>query len=78
MTGTPSGSPARRLLIAWRERGVAPEALQSEWKSKKLDMPIAVYPGLYVKEASGKWKVKKMKRGVPRIDGACLDTKTEM
>ena len=78
MTGTPSGAQARKLLIAWRENGIVPNTLKSEWKSKKLDMPIAAYPGLYVKDASGKWKVKNMKRGVPRIDGASLDTKTEM
>ena len=39
-------------------------------------MPIAVYPGLFVKDASGKWQVKPTKRGVPRIDGLALETKT--
>ena len=78
MTGTPSGSQARRLLIAWREKGVAPKALQAGWKLKKLDMPIADYPNLYIKDAAGKWQVKQMKRGVPRIDGVCLETKSGM
>ena len=78
MTGTPSGSQARRLLVAWREKGVAPKALQSGWKSKKIDMPIAAYPGLYVKDPSGKWKIKQMKRGVPRIDDVGLETKKEL
>ena len=78
MTGTPSGSQARKLLIAWCEKGVAPTALQSGWKSKKLDMPIAAYPGLYIKDASGKWQVKQMKRGVPRIDEVVLETKKGM
>ena len=78
MTGTPSGSQARKLLMAWHEKGVAPDTLQSGWKSKKLDMPIAVYPGLYVKDASGKWQIKQTRRGVPRIDGVCLETKKGM
>ena len=78
MTGTPSGSQARKLLMAWHEKGVAPDTLQSGWKSKKLDMPIAAYPGLYVKDASGKWQVKQTKRGVPRIDEVCLETKKGM
>ena len=75
MTGTPSGSQARRALVAWREKGVAPTALQAGWKSKKFDMPIAVYPDLYIKDASGKWQVRQMKRGVSRIDESCLATK---
>ena len=74
MTGTPSGSAARRLLVAWREKGQPPERLDSSWKSKKLDMPIAVYPGLYVKDAAGQWQVKQMRRGVPRIDDIGLKT----
>ena len=78
MTGTPSGSQARKLLMAWHEKGIAPDTLQSGWKSKKLDMPIAAYPGLYVKDASGKWQVKQTKRGVPRIDEVCLETKKGM
>ena len=78
MTGTPSGSQARKLLMAWHEKGIAPDTLQSGWKSKNLDMPIAAYPGLYVKDASGKWQVKQTKRGVPRIDGVCLETKKGM
>ena len=78
MTGTPSGTQARRMLMAWREKGVAPTALQAGWKSKKLDMPIAVYPDLHIKDASGKWQLKRMKRGVPRIDGVSLETKKGM
>ena len=78
MTGTPSGSQARRALMAWREEGKAPESMQSSWKSRKIDMPIAAYPGLYVKEADGTWQVKQVKRGVPRIDGASLETKKDM
>ena len=74
MTGTPSGSAARRLLMVWREKGRPPERLDSSWKSKKLDMPIAVYPGLYVKDSAGKWQVKQMRRGVPRIDDIGLKT----
>ena len=75
MTGTPSGGPARRLLIAWREKGIAPDMLQAGWKSKKFDMPIAAYPDVYVKDASGRWQVKQSRRGVRRIDETCLTSK---
>ena len=78
MTGTPSGPQARRLLMAWHEKGVAPEAMQASWKYKNRDMPIAVYPGLYVKDAAGKWTVKQTKRGVPRIDGISLETRVDV
>ena len=74
MTGTPSGGSARRLLIAWREKGVAPGALQAGWKKKKLDMPIAAYPGVYAKDESGKWRVTEAKRGVPQLDGVVRTT----
>ena len=37
-------------------------------------LPVAPYPGLYVKDADGKWRVKETKRGVPRIDGAVRTT----
>lgn len=76
MTGTPSGGSARRLLIAWREKGVAPDALQAGWKKKKLDMPIAAYPGVYVKDGAGKWRIEQSSRRVRRLDETCLTTKT--
>ncbi|MBQ3289901.1 MAG: tannase/feruloyl esterase family alpha/beta hydrolase [Kiritimatiellae bacterium] len=75
MTGTPSGVRARRLLVLWCENGQPPEMLDSAWKSKKLDMPIAAYPGLYVKDSAGKWNVRQVKRSVPLIDEMCLETK---
>ena len=78
ITGTPSGSHARRLLMEWREKGVAPESMQLGWRRKNIDLPIAVYPGLYVKDGAGKWVVKPTKRGVPRIDGASLETKIDV
>ena len=79
MQGSPASSAdARRLLVAWHEKGEAPEALNAIWKNRRLDMPIAVYPGLYVRDASGKWQVKQTKRGVARIDEVSLVTKKGM
>ena len=76
LTGSPiSGARARSLLIAWRERNQPPEKINVNWRQKKFDVPIAAYPGLYAKDAAGKWEIRQMKRGVPRIDGVSLETK---
>ena len=76
ITGTPSGAKVRKLLIDWHEKGIVPSALDTKGKSKSFPMPIAAYPGLCVKDASGKWQVRQLKRGVPRIDEASLVTET--
>ena len=77
-TGSPSGAAVRRLLVEWREKGVAPEKLVVKWKSAKISLPVAPYPGLYVKDVDGKWRVTEAKRGVPRINGAVRTTAKSM
>lgn len=79
ITGSPiSGAAARKLLVEWCENGVAPSRINASWRVKRLDMPIAAYPGLFVKDASGKWKERETKRGVARIDGVALETKRDL
>ena len=74
MTGSPSGAVVRRLLTDWREKGVAPKKLVAKWKSANTELPVAPYPGLYVREADGKWRVKEAKRGIARIDASVRAT----
>ena len=73
-TGSPSGASVRKLLTDWREKGAAPKELVFKWRSANLDLPVAPYPGLYVKDADGKWSVKEAKRGVPPVDGSVRTT----
>jgi len=71
-----TGSPARMydLLTAWREKGTPPDSISG----LRTSMPIAPYPSLYVKEASGKWTLKETPRGVAPIGAHCLETKVEV
>ena len=77
-TGSPSGAAVRRLLVDWREKGVAPEKLVVNWRTAKMYLPVAPYPGLYIREADGKWRVTESKRGVPRIDASVRATATDV
>ena len=73
-TGSPSGASVRKLLTDWREKGVAPEKLVANWRAAKMELPVAPYPGLYVRYVDGKWTVKEAKRGVPRLDASVRAT----
>ena len=68
MTGTPNGAAVRKMLVDWREKGKAPERLDSSVKKKGLDMPVAPYPEMFVKGPDGQWHIEQVKRGVARID----------
>lgn len=66
----------RNLLVDWCEKGKAPEAYSMWWASKKLSVPVPPYPGLAVQDATGKWSVKRLKRGgVASLDACVLQTK---
>ena len=73
-TGSPNGAAVRKLLVDWREKGVVPEKLVAKWKSAKTDLPVAPYPGLYVRGPDGAWRVTEAKRGVPPIDASVRAT----
>ena len=73
-TGSPNGAVVRKLLTDWRENGVAPEKLIVNWRAEKMELPVAPYPGLYVRDADGKWSVTDVKRGVPPIDKSIRTT----
>lgn len=73
MTGSPGGPNVRRQLSDWHEKGVPPDRIMARWLSKGIDFPIAVYPGLFVKDG-GKWKRKETSRGVAKIDACCRVT----
>ena len=77
MTASPGGAQVRRMLTDWCERGVAPERLVCNWNSRRMTLPVAAYPGLFVHDANGGWVRKETPRGAARIDGRCLETKTD-
>ena len=72
MTGSPGKTFS--LLTDWREKGMPPEAMYAT----RMNMPVAPYPHLYVKDASGKWTVTETTRGVAQIGARCLETKVEV
>jgi len=81
LTGSPSGSQTKDMLVAWCEEGKAPDKLVVEVKGRGehsgLKFPVAPYPGLYWQDGDGEWKLRKQPRGVPRVDASCLETKTK-
>lgn len=78
MTAAPGGRMMREVLVGWRERGEVPESLVLPGCPGVGTMPVAAYPGLMVKDSSGRWIVRQTARGVASIDGRCLDTKKEV
>ncbi len=77
MTGVPGGATLRKQLVAWRENGVPPKSIPATGPGRTC-MPVAAYPGLFVKDASGKWMERTVSRGVANIDGRCLATECEV
>ena len=78
MTASPGGKMMRDLLVGWREGGKAPESITVSAEQGVGAMPVASYPGLFVKDASGRWSVRQTPRGVAPIGGHCLDTSCEV
>ena len=76
LTGSPSGLQMRQLLVAWCERGQAPEKITAKDRGG-ADMLVAPYPGLYYQDAAGEWKLRRQPRSAPCIDESCLKTKTK-
>ena len=74
MTGVPGGATLRRQLVAWREKGVAPKSIPATGPDRS-PMPVAAYPGLFVKDASGKWIERTTPRSAPKICERCLETR---
>lgn len=77
MTGVPGGATLRKQLVDWRENGVPPKSIPATGPGRTR-MPVAAYPGLFVKEASGKWVERMVRRGVAQIDERCLATECEV
>ena len=73
MTGAPGGAATRKRLVDWCENGKPPEAIEGRWIGK-MQLPIAAYPELFVKNAAGKWERIETRRGVARIDEVALET----
>ena len=74
MTGVPGGAMLRRQLVDWRENDVAPKSIPATGPGR-TPMPVAAYPGLFVKDACGRWVEQAMPRGEPQIGEKCLETR---
>ena len=78
MTASPGGKMMRELLVGWREKGVAPNSITVSAGQGVGSMPVAPYPGLFVKDSSGRWSVRMTERGVTPISDVCLETLLEV
>jgi feruloyl esterase len=72
--GVPSGRVMKQQLVDWREKGIPPEKLVLNWRARKMQLPIAPYPQLYVQDDAKGWKLQEARRSVPCIDASCLKT----
>lgn len=77
VSGSPGTTALRRRLVEWREKGTAPESISCWWKERKLSMPVAPYPGLFVQESGGGWKIVQTDRKVARLSPECTVTATK-
>ena len=78
-TACPGGNMWRSMLLDWCEKGKAPESGKVWCAERKLSLPLAPYPGLFVKSAGGEWQtVNTERRRVAHIDEMCLQTKKDV
>ena len=64
---------ARNALVEWVERGVAPDRIEVADRPRRTVFPVAVYPGLFVEDASGGWKRIELPRTKPRLADFIFD-----
>jgi hypothetical protein len=64
----------KQQLVDWCEKGIPPEKLVLNWRARKMQLPIAPYPQLYVQDDAKGWKLQEARRSVPCIDASCLKT----
>ena len=66
-TGGPGqGENVRQAMVAWREKGVAPDKLDIKTYHDGV-IPLATYPGLFVRESSGGWRRVETPRTKPQL-----------
>ena len=62
--GTPS---LTRAIVAWVENGKAPDRIIVRDGVRKMDYPVATYPGLFVQDETGGWKRVERPRAKPQL-----------
>ena len=62
--GTPSLTKA---IVEWVENGKAPDRIIVRDGTRKMDFPVATYPGLFVKDEKGEWIRVERPRSKPRL-----------
>lgn len=62
--GTPS---LTRAIVEWVENGKAPDRIIVRDGVRKMDFPVATYPGLFVQDETGGWKRVERPRSKPQL-----------
>ena len=58
---------ARRALVDWVEKGKAPDRIEIADRPNNATFPVAVYPGLFVKDDGGEWRRVELPRSKIRL-----------
>lgn len=65
--GELGGDFVRQAIIGWVERGVAPDRIMVNDRTRNETFPVATYPGLFVKGAGGEWTRVERPRTKPQL-----------
>ncbi len=63
-----AGAPSlRKSIVEWVENGKAPDRIIVRDGVRKMDYPVATYPGLFVQDGKGEWTRVERPRSKPRL-----------
>ena len=63
-----AGSPSlHKAIVEWVENGKAPDRIIVRDGTRKMDFPVATYPGLFVKDEKGEGIRVERPRSKPRL-----------
>ena len=63
-----AGSPSlHKAIVEWVEERKAPDKIVIRDGVRKLDLPVATYPGLFVQDGAGEWARVELPRSKPRL-----------
>ncbi len=70
-----AGSPSlNKAIVEWVENGKAPDRIIVRDGVRKMDFPVATYPGLFVKNEKGEWTREERPRSKPQLSPEVLST----
>ena len=72
--GGAGGPSLRKAIVEWVETGNAPDRIIVRDGVRKMDFPVATYPGLFVKDEKGKWMRVERPRSKPQLSAEVVST----